>query len=51
MKIVDDIDALVSAAGKSLCRIHQQFYLVVILLADVVHLIGMEEEVVFFFIH
>lgn len=51
MKIIDDIDALVGAAGKSLYRIHQQFYLVVIFLADMSHLVGMEEEIVFYFIH
>jgi hypothetical protein len=51
MKIIDDIDALVGAAGKSLCRIHQQFYLVIIFLADIFHLIGMEEEFFCFFIH
>ena len=33
MKIVDDVDALIGAAGKSLCHIHQQFYLAVMLLA------------------
>ena len=51
VEIVDDIDALVGAAGKTFCRVHQQFYLVVILLADMVHLIGVEEEIVLFVIH
>jgi hypothetical protein len=47
VEVVNDIDALVGAASKSLCRIHQQFYLVVILLRYVIYLIGMEEEVIF----
>ncbi len=46
VEVVNDIDALVGAASKSLCRIHQQFYLVVILLRYVIYLIGMEEEVI-----
>ena len=44
MEIGDDIDALVGAAGKGLCRIHQQFYLVVIFSVDMIHLVGIEEE-------
>ena len=44
MKIVDDIYALVGAAGKGLCRIPLQFYLVVIFSVDMIHLVGMEEE-------
>ena len=51
MKIVDDIDALIGAAGKSLCRIHQQFDLAVMLLANIVHPVGVEEEIAFLFIH
>lgn len=47
VEVVNDIDALVGAASKSLYRIHQQFYLVVILLRYVIYLIGMEEEVIF----
>ena len=51
VEVVNDIDALVGAASKSLCRIHQQFYLVVILLRYVIYLIGMEEEVIFVVAH
>ena len=51
VEVVDDIDTLVGATGKSLCRIHQQFYLAVILLADMVYLIGMKEEVILFIAH
>ena len=51
MKIVDDIDALVGATSKSLYCIHQYFYLGVILLTDMIHLVGTEEEIAFFFIH
>ena len=38
VEVVNDIDALVGAASKSLCRIHQQFYLVVILLRYVIYI-------------
>ena len=51
VEIIDDIHTLISAASKSLCCIHQSFYLAIILLGNVVHLVGMEEKVILVVVH